>query len=172
MFKDIISIPETKYLGFGLMMPWEDNLEIQFGLWKDAFASGKIDKLKEVCGSEQSVGIFCYKCDMETKTFSYHIACENKLNTLGSEFEELKLEALDFAHFENNCTDVEQRFVKYNALCDEIWGQWLPSSDYISLIEPETFGCVEGYALIEIFTPENPTDGSYNLDMLLPIRRK
>ena len=32
MFKNIISMPETKYLGFGLMMPWEDNLEIQFNL--------------------------------------------------------------------------------------------------------------------------------------------
>ena len=58
MFKNIISMPETKYLGFGLMMPWEDNLEIQFNFWKEAFASGIIDKLKEVCGSEQVVGVF------------------------------------------------------------------------------------------------------------------
>lgn len=46
MFKNIISMPKTKYLGFGLMIPWEDNLEIQFNLWKDAFTTGKIDKLK------------------------------------------------------------------------------------------------------------------------------
>ena len=58
MFKNIISMPKTKYLGFGLMIPWEDNLEIQFNLWKDAFTTGKIDKLKEVCGSEQVVGVF------------------------------------------------------------------------------------------------------------------
>ena len=70
MFKNIISMPETKYLGFGLMMPWEDNLEIQFNFWKEAFASGIIDKLKEVCGSEQVVGVFCYKCDMEMRIFS------------------------------------------------------------------------------------------------------
>ena len=172
MFKNIISMPKTKYLGFGLMIPWEDNLEIQFNLWKDAFTTGKIDKLKEVCGSEQVVGIFCYKCDMATKTFSYHIACENKLNALSSEFEELKLEALDFACFENSCTAVDKRFGQYNVLCDEIWGKWLPDSNYISLIEPETFGCVEGYALLEIYTPENPTNGSYNLEMLLPIKSK
>lgn len=144
----------------------------QFDLWKDGFASGKIDRLKEVCGSEQVVGIFCYKCDMETRTFSYHIACENKLNALSSEFEVLKLEALDYSHFENDCTDVEERFIKYDALCNEIWGQWLPKTNYISLIEPETLGCVDGYALLEIYTPENPTDGSYNLKMLLPIKRK
>ena len=88
MFRDILAMPETRYLGFGMMMPWEDNLEIQFNFWKEAFASGKIDKLKEICETEQVVGIFCYKCDMETQTFSYHIACENKLNTLSSEFEE------------------------------------------------------------------------------------
>ncbi len=154
------------------MIPWEDNLEIQFNIWKEAFASGKIDKLKEICGSEQVIGVFCYKCDMEAQTFSYHIACENKRNALNSEFEELKLEALTFACFENNCTDVNQRFAEYNALCDEIWGQWLPNSAYMSLIEPETYGCVEGYALLEIYTPENPTNGSYGLEMLLPIRRK
>ena len=77
MFKDIISMPETRYLGFGLMMPWENNLEMQFNLWKEAFSSGKIDKLKKICGCEQVIGIFCYNCDMETQTFSYHIACEN-----------------------------------------------------------------------------------------------
>lgn len=126
--------------------------------------------MHEFVSEEQVVGIFCYKCDMETKTFSYHIACENKLNALSSEYEELKLKALDFACFENNCTDVEQRFGQYNALCDEIWGKWLPSSNYFSLIEPETFGCVEGYALLEIYTPENPTTGSYSLEMLLPIK--
>ena len=103
---------------------------------------------------------------------TYHIACENKLNALSSEFEVLKLEALDYAHFENDCTDVEERFIKYDALCNEIWGQWLPKTNYISLIEPETLGCVDGYALLEIYTPENPTDGSYNLKMLLPIKRK
>ena len=30
MFRDIIAMPQTRYLGFGLMMPWEDNLKIQF----------------------------------------------------------------------------------------------------------------------------------------------
>lgn len=172
MFKDIISKPESKYLGYGVMMPWENNLEIQFNLWKEAFASGKIDRLKEICGSEQVIGIFCYKCDMEAQTFSYHIACENKLDALSTEFEELKLEALDFACFENNCTDITERFVKYDALCNEIWGQWLPSSNYVSLIEPETFGCLDGYALLEVYSPENPTDGCYKLEMLLPIKEK
>ena len=172
MFKEIISIPETKYLGFGIMMPWENNLEMQFNIWEEAFKTGKIDKLKEVCGSEKVIGIFCYRCDMEAQTFSYHIACENKLNATSMEFEELKLNTLDFACFENNCTDIEQRFVKYNVLCDEIWGQWLPDSNYISLIEPETFGCAEGYAMIEIFTPENPSNGSYDLKMMLPIKKK
>ena len=164
-----------KPVNTGKLEKYTSNFEFVEGVclvWKDGFASGKIDRLKEVCGSEQVLGIFCYKCDMETRTFSYHIACENKLNALSSEFEVLKLEALDYAHFENDCTDVEERFIKYDALCNEIWGQWLPKTNYISLIEPETLGCVDGYALLEIYTPENPTDGSYNLKMLLPIKRK
>lgn len=172
MFKKIISMPRTNYLGFGCMMPWEDNLQIQFKLWEEAFATSKIDKLKEICGNEQVVGIFCYKCDMATEKFSYHIACENKRNAISSEFEELKLEALDFACFENNCTDTHERFEQYTALCDEIWGKWLPDSEYISLIETATLGCVDGYASLEIYTPENPTNGSYTLEIRLPIKRK
>lgn len=171
MFKEIISMPETRYLGFGIMMPWENNLEIQFDFWKEAFRSGKVDRLKKMCGSEQVVGIFCYKCDMETHTFSYHIACENKLNASAPEFEELKLEAVSYAHFANTCTDKNERFAKYNALCDEIWGQWLPESGYISLIETDTLGCVEGYASLEIYTPEDPAAGSYDLEIYLPIKR-
>ena len=75
MFKGLIQLPETKYLGFGIMMPWEDNLDIQFDLWQKSLNSGKIKALKELCGSEQAIGIFCYRCDTETRTFSYHIAC-------------------------------------------------------------------------------------------------
>lgn len=97
MFNKIISMPETMYLGFGIMIPWDNNLEIQFNFWREAFASGRINKLKKICGSEQVVGIFCYKCDMEMQTFSYHIACENKLNASNPDFDELRLVALDFA---------------------------------------------------------------------------
>ena len=172
MFRDIISMPKTKYLCFGIMMPWENNLEIQFDFWKDSFTSGKINQLKKLCGSEQVIGLFCYKCDMESQTFSYHIACENKRNAQSTEFEELVLKELSFSRFEISCTNFEQRFETYNSLCEEIWGQWLPNSNYVSLIEPETFGCVEGYASIEIYTPENPTNGSYKLEMLLPIATK
>ena len=172
MFKDIISMPETKYLGFGLMMPWENNLDIQFNLWQEGFVSGKIARLKEVCGCEQVIGIFCYKCDMETRTFSYHVACENTRNAVSEEFEELKIKALKFARFEGKCDAFDRRFEEYDALCGEIWGQWLPSSNYISLIEPETMGCVEGYGLIEIYNPENPAIVPYHFEMLLPIKGK
>lgn len=172
MFKDIISLPETKYLGFGVMMPWEDNLDIQFNAWDEAFSSGKAARLKEICRSEKLVGIFCYRCDMESQTFSYHIACENKSNAVSTEFEELKLEALSYARFESTCMEYDKRFAEYNALCDEIWGQWLPNSEYISLIEPETFGCAEGYASIEMHTPENPSVVPYKLELLLPVKKK
>ena len=118
------------------------------------------------------IGLFCYKCDMDSQTFSYHIACENKQNAQSPEFEELVLEELTFSRFKISCTDFEQRFETYNSLCEEIWGQWLPNSNYVSLIEPETFGCVEGYASIEIYTPENPTNSSYKLEMLLPVKNK
>lgn len=171
MFENIIQLPEKSYLGFGIMMPWENNLDIQFGLWKKAVASQKINALKALCKSEQAVGIFCYKCDTENRAFSYHIACENKTNASETEFEELKINAGEFAVFKNICNDHSEVFKTYNELCDEIWGQWLPTSGYTSLIELETFGCVEGYASIEIFHPDDPTVVPYQLEMLLPIKK-
>ena len=172
VYKGLIELPETKYLGFGIMMPWENNLEMQFGLWQKGIASKKIKTLKELCGSDQAAGIFCYRCDMETKTFSYHVACENKNNASGSEFEELKIYAGTFAHFENTCGEFSHRYKAYNDLCEEIWGQWLQNSDYISLIEPETSGCVEGFASLEIYDTGDPMTVPYSFKILLPVKRK
>ena len=172
MYKGLIELPETKYLGIGILMPWENNLEMQFGLWQEVMSSSKIKKLKELCGSDQATGIFCYRCDAETKTFSYHIACENKTNASSTEFEELKINAGTFAQFENTCDDFSDRFKAYNDLCEEIWGQWLPSSGYISLIELETSGCIEGYASLEVYDTGAPTTVPYSFQMLLPIKKK
>ncbi|MCH5324546.1 MAG: GyrI-like domain-containing protein [Eubacterium sp.] len=172
MYKGLVQLPETKYLGFGIMMPWENNLEIQFGLWQQAVDFKKIEALKELCGSEQAIGIFCYRCDEKTQTFSYHIACENKNKAVSAEFEELKIDAGTFAQFENTCQNFSDRFKAYNDLCDEIWGKWLPNSDYISLIELETLGSVEGYASLEVYKTGNPTAVPYQFEILLPVKRK
>lgn len=169
MFDGFVQLPETEYLGFGVMMPWENNLEIQFGLWED---TEKIQRLKTLCGSEQAVGVFCYRCDAEKHTFSYHIACENKNNSSAAEFERLKINAGSFAAFKNTCCGYSERFSAYNELCDEIWGKWLPDSGYISLIELETFGCVEGFASLEIFSPDDPSVIPYQLKILLPVEKR
>ena len=171
MFEEIIRLSEKRFLGFGIMMPWENNLEIQFGLWKEAVASQKINKLKSLSKSERAVGIFCYRCDAEKRAFSYHIACENKANASDTEFEELKINAGEFAVFKNACNYHSNAFKAYNDLCEEVWGQWLPNSGYTSLIELETFGCVEGYASIEIFHPDDPTVIPYQLEMLIPVKK-
>lgn len=171
MFEGIIQLPEKNFLGYGIMMPWENNLEIQFDFWKKAVSSQEIKKLRELSGSEQIVGIFCYRCDAEKHTFSYHIACENKKNALSTEFEDLKINAGTFAVFKNMCNDYSDVFKSYNDLCEEVWGQWLPYSEYTSLIELETFGCVEGYASLEFFHPDNPTIVPFQIEMLLPVRK-
>lgn len=172
MYKGLIELPETKYLGLGIVMPWENNLEMQFGLWQEVMTSQKIKTLKELCGSDQATGIFCYRCDAENKTFSYHIACENKNNASSTEFEALKINAGTFAQFENTCDNFSHRFKAYNDLCEEIWGQWLPNSGYISLIELETSGCTEGYASLELYDTGDPTTVPYRFKILLPVKKK
>lgn len=170
MFEKIIQLPEKRFLGYGIMMPWENNLEMQFDLWKKAVSSQKIEKLRKLTGSNQVAGIFCYRCDAENHTFSYHVACENQKNAFSTEFEDLKINAGTFAVFKNVCDDYADVLKSYNDLCEEVWGQWLPNSEYISLIELETFGCVEGYASLEFFHPDNPAIVPYQFEMLLPVK--
>ncbi len=172
MFKDIITLPEKKYLGFGKMIPWENSMQIQFKMWDEGFADGRISKLKKLCQSDKVLGIFCYRCDNDTHTFSYHIACENISNEVNDEFDELTLLPLTFARFTGICSDLNQRVSTYNSLCDEIWKHWLSENEYISLIELETNGGIEGYASVEIFNPENPSNVPYNFEIWLPIKNK
>ena len=91
---------------------------------------------------------------------------------LCQEYETLKLEASDYACFESKCNESNQRKEQYLDLCDEIWGKWLPQSNYISLIEPETFGCVDGYASLERYTPDISSMRPINIEILLPIKEK
>ena len=170
-FKGLVTLPETRCLAVGVMMPWENNLDVQFGFWRDVSESGAVARLKAYCGSEEVFGLFCYHCDMAAKTFSYHIACENRRDALPGPFESLTLKPLTYARFEGGCAAREDGHAAYERLCDAFWGQWLPGSGYVSLIEPETGGCKPGYAAIERFTPEVPLT-AYRLEMLFPVEPK
>ncbi|WP_167958409.1 GyrI-like domain-containing protein [Anaerosporobacter faecicola] len=171
MFKDIVEQSEKKYLGFGITIPWENNIEIQFDFWKRNLENGKIEALKEFCHAEEVYGLFCYRCNCDRKTFSYHIVCENKQNKKDKQYEELTLYASDFARFVHTYEDRKQIYTQYTALCDEIWGKWLPNSDYVSLIELETNGCIEGYASIERYQCNNPTFTPNEFEIWIPVSK-
>lgn len=170
LFKGLISLPEAQYLALGIMMPWENNLDMQFGFWREMAENGTIDRLKAHCGGGEVVGLFCYRCDMEEKTFSYHIACENRNGVSPGPFEALTMKALCYARFENACASRAEHFTAYEQLCEAFWGKWLPQSGYVSLIEPETGGCLPGYAAMERFQPEIPLDGCW-METLFPVRK-
>ena len=170
-FRGLVTLPEKRYLAVGIEMPWENNLDMQFGFWRLALENGEIARLKERCGCEEAVGLFCYRCDMQAKTFSYHIACENRSGAQAGVFEELILKPQTYARFEGGCGAETERFAAYERLCGAFWGEWLPESGHASLIEPETFACEPGYAAIERFSPEVPL-GPYQLNMLFPVTRR
>lgn len=171
MFKEVVILSQKKYLGFGINMPWENNLEIQFDFWRNSIESGKIQALQKFCHAEQVYGVFCYSCNCDEKTFSYHIACENKQNKIGDQYEELTLYESAYAKFINTYKTINQRNIQYQALCDELWEKWLPNSDYISLIEVETNGCMEGYASIEIYKQNNPFILPNEFELWIPVQR-
>lgn len=169
LYKGLICLPETRYLAAGVMMPWENNLDRQFGCWREMKENGMLDQMRERCGGE-IVGLFCYHCDMEKRMFSYHVACENRSDASPGPFEELILKALCYARFEDACASREERFATYERLCEAFWGQWLPQSGYVSLIEPETGGGLPGYAAVERYQPEAPL-GACRMELLFPVAK-
>ena len=169
-YKGLLVWPEKRYLALGIAMPWENNLAMQFGFWREAQESGQIARLKERAGGEV-VGLFCWHCDMTAKTFSYHIACENRNDASPGPFEALTLGPQMYACFEGDCAEPSDAHAAYERLCGAFWGEWLPESGFESLIEPDTFACEPGYAAIERFDPEVPL-GAYRLEMMVPVRRK
>ena len=171
VYKGLIALPETRFLAVGMMMPWENNLEAQFGFWREMKENGTVDRLREHCGGGEVAGLFCYRCDMEKRVFSYHIACEKKRDVLPGPFEAMTLKGLDYARFEDVCAAREERFATYERLCGAFWEQWLPASRYVSLIEPETGACLPGFAAVERFQPEIPL-GACRMEMLFPVRKK
>ena len=170
-YMGLLKWPEKRYLAIGITMPWENNLDMQFGFWREALESGQIARLKEHCGGGEVVGLFCWRCDMAAKTFSYHIACENRRGAQPGPYEALTLRPLTYACFEGGCSEPSDAYAAYERLCEAFWGEWLPDSGCESLIEPDTFACEPGYAAIERFTPETPL-GEYRLEMMFPVRRK
>ena len=170
LFRGLLTLPETRCLAVGIHMPWENNLPLQFAFWQAAQKSGLITQLRERCGGN-IVGLFCHDCDMEARTFSYHIACENRRFSPPGSFEALILKPLTYARFEGVCASPSDRFAAYERLCEAFWGQWLPGSGYISLIEPDTCACHPGYAAIERFEPEVPLS-AYRLTMLFPVEKQ
>ena len=167
----IASCEQLNLLGLGKMMPWEDSMVLQFEMWNQYYADGTIKNLMHLCNTDKVYGLFCYRCDMDTQTFSYHIVCERPLELENTEYEEFTLYPSQYVIFKAHGTDIENKHVFYNELCDEIWREWLPKSGYISLIEPETKGCEEGYASLEVYSPINPQVAPYEIEIWLPIAK-
>lgn len=162
---------QLNLLGKGKMLPWDNSMQTQFEMWKQYYADGTIEKLMKLCKTDKVYGLFCYHCDMNSKTFSYHIVCENPTFIKNDEYEEFVLFPSQYATFKVSGNDVDNKHIIYNELCDEIWNEWLPKSGYVSLIEPETKGCEEGYASIELYHPISPMVSPYEIEIWLPVEK-
>ncbi len=170
--QSFIECGQLNLLGKGKMLPWDNSMKIQFEMWKEYYNNGTIERLMKLCNTDKVYGLFCYKCDVDNKTFSYHIVCENIPQVKSNEFEEFSLFPSKYVMFKTSSnSEFENKYIFYNDLCDEIWKEWLPKSGYISLIEPETKGCEDGYASLELYNPINPQSNPFEIEIWLPIEK-
>jgi predicted transcriptional regulator YdeE len=167
----IVSCDQLNLLELGQMLPWENSIKMQFKMWNRYYSDGTIRRLMDLCKTDKVYGLFCYKCDMDTQTFSYHIVCERPSEIRNTEFEEFTLYPSQYGIFKTHGNSIANKHIIYNELCDAIWKEWLSKSGYISLIEPETKGCEEGYASLEIYNSINPQITPYEIEIWLPISK-
>ena len=171
---EIKELGRKTYLGFGRDHDFEGSIEKELELWDLCSKDGTIDKLRTLTKTDNVYGLFCYRYDVTSNRFSYHIACEvsDDCSNENAEFETLFLHSSAYAVFRIEVDGSLPKKHAYEKINDIIWIEWLPNSGYISMIEPETNASIAGTAAINIFTPFDINADKFIMEIWLPITQK
>jgi len=152
----IEELGEIEYLTIPQFLPLHEGSnadEIAIKFWEQCDKDGSFDRLKSVCGSDTIYALFCNTCDTKTFMTSYDFACINQTGADSTEFCKIRLRAAKYAVFycagESPMT-IKQAYWRFN---DIFWGEWLPKTNYKSVID---YDHRAGSASIELFTPFKP----------------
>ena len=147
---------EIEYLAIPQMLPMAEGAD-QYGIakvfWEQCVSNGAFERLKAVCGSDTIYSLFCNIYDPATNMASYDFACVNCTKAVSNEFRAITLRPSKYAVF--SCSErlpmtINKAYWRFN---DIFWGEWLPKTNYKSVID---YDFQSGSASIELFTPFLP----------------
>jgi len=152
----IEELDEIDYLAISQMLPMAEGAD-QYGMAKDFWErcnkENTFERLKAVCGSDAIFALFCNTYDPATNMASYDFVCVNRTKAVSTEFHPITLRPSKYAVFSCNAVlpmTINKAYWRFN---DIFWGEWLPKTDYKSVID---FDYQPGTASIELFTPFTP----------------
>lgn len=152
----IEELGEIEYLAIPQLLPLYEGSnaeELAIKFWEQCEKDGSFDRLKATSKAETIFALFCNTCDPETWMTSYDFACINHANSDAPEFKKIRLRPAKYAVFSCNGTapmTIQKAYWRFN---DIFWGEWLPKTNYKSVID---YDRQAGSASIELFTPFKP----------------
>lgn len=167
----IKELGKKTYLGYGRNHDFEGSVEKELKLWDEFSKNGIIEKLRAVSKNDTVYGIFCYRYDETLNRFSYHIACEAEEGLESDEFETLYLYPSLYAVFKIDIEDNLTKKQAYEKLNEIYWDKWLPTSGYLSMIEPETNASLAETAAINLFIPYEYSANRFTMEIWYPISK-
>lgn len=168
----IEELGEIEYLAIPHLVSMDDNadsIEESKKLWERCFKDDSIERLKEICGSEAVYALFCNTYDPDTKMVSYDIACVNRNKAVSTEFRAITIRPSQYAVFSaafKAPMTMGQAYARFN---DIFWDEWLPKTDYKSVIDEDW---KEGSASIELYDPPNVDATEFTIKIWYPIKEK
>jgi hypothetical protein len=146
-----------------------------WGLIREKFANGSVERLKKAAGSNKLYMLFCYTCvrDDANKCYacSYDIAFENINGSQAGDFDIVRLNACEYAAYDCGF-DSEISLKDAHEPADELfWGEdgWLTNSAYTCAIDDPANWNGSGYAQIERYTPFEIDAKKFNMKIWYPL---
>jgi AraC-like DNA-binding protein/predicted transcriptional regulator YdeE len=153
---NIEELGEIQYLAIPQMLPMAEG-DDQYGkgkmFWEQCVEDGSFERLKQISGSDTIYALFCNIYDPATNMASYDFACINRAKAVTDELQTITLRPSKYAVFSCKAAfpmTINQAYWRFN---DIFWGEWLPKTDYKSVID---YDHRSGSASIELFAPFKP----------------
>lgn len=168
----IEDLGEIEFLAIPHLVSMDDNensIEESKKLWEKCFVDDSIKRLKDICGTDVLYALFCNTYDPETKMVSYDIACINPSKASAPEFRAITIRPSKYALFSGTYQAPMTMKEAYSRFNDIFWGEWLPKTNYKSVID---YDIQSGSASIELYDPPDVNAAAFSIKIWYPITKK
>ncbi len=147
----------------------KDSIGTSIKLWDAKIKDGTIDRLKKERGEQTVYALFCNVYHPEASMISYDFVCKSSKAIINEDFKTIVLRPALYAVFKSNFTKPITREDAYRQMNDAFWGQWLPKTNYTSVID---YDFNPGSASIELWEPIDESPADFKITIWFPIIEK